>query len=104
MGLIDQSIDLSVGGWIPTALNHKTRDRKTQKHERIFSVSFFVDPIGPRLNSRVTSRHLAENPTKRGFLRRDDTLMATLLTFRPLSQASFRGSKPQHAVLWGHHF
>jgi hypothetical protein len=46
MGLINRSIDRSVGGRIQTASNHMTRDRKTQKHERTFFVSCFVDPIG----------------------------------------------------------
>ena len=41
-----QSIDRSVGGWIPTALTPQTRDKKTRKHERTFSGNFFVGPMG----------------------------------------------------------
>jgi hypothetical protein len=59
---------------------------------------------GPRPNSRVNSRHLAGIPTKRAIRRLDDALVATLLTFCPLSLTSIHGSNPQDAVLWGHHF
>jgi hypothetical protein len=58
----------------------------------------------PRPNSRVTRRHLAEMPRKCGFSRQDDALAATLLTFRSLNRASFRGSRPQDAGLPDHHF
>lgn len=46
MGLIDRSIDRSFGELTQTELNHPTSDRQTWKHERIFSASYFVEPIG----------------------------------------------------------
>ena len=53
----------------------------------------------PRPNSRVISRHLAGIPTKRAIRRLEDALVATLLTFCPLSRTSIRWSSPMDAVL-----
>jgi transposase len=47
-------------------------------------------PRRPRPNSRVINRHLAGIPTKRAIRRLDDALVATLLTFCPLSRTSIR--------------